>query len=194
MKKTITLIACLLFSLAFVSSRVLALDSRARVEIGCSVGLRTITNADIKEVYGNGVNYFPNIALVWNGIMVGFGYEGGYKRNGLIGIYQESATLTVRGPEFFLGYQLNLNKFAPFFKVGFGYYSYKQVVDSDYLADYPVDGTKKGLTFGGGFKFYLIRKLFISAEVKYGHLKVKPYDTEVDLGGMRVNGGLGVRF
>jgi len=164
------------------------------LEIGFSFGTRSVINSDIKEVYGNGTNYFPSLALVWNGLMFGAGYEGGYKRDGLIGIYQEPTTLSVAGPEVFIGYQLGLGIFCPYVKVGYGFYAYKQTIESEYVSDYPVDGSKSGLIFSGGFKIYPIKHLFIAAEVKYGTLKVKPYTEEVDLGGMRLNGGIGIRF
>jgi len=46
----------------------------------------------------------------------------------------------------------------------------------------------------GGIKIDPVQWMFVVAEVKYGNLKVKPYDIEVNLGGMRLNGGMGFRF
>ncbi|MGB9893382.1 MAG: outer membrane beta-barrel protein [Candidatus Saccharicenans sp.] len=194
MKKIISILISLIAIQTLVFVPRLAAASGPSFEIGFSYGLRSVVNSDIKEVYGNGTSYFPSVALIWKGLMFGAGYEGGYKRDGLIGIYQEATTLSVAGPEVFIGYQLQLGIFSPYVKVGYGFYSYKQTIESEYVSDYPVDGSKSGLIFSGGFKIYPIKHLFIAAEVKYGHLKVKPYDIEVDLGGMRLNGGLGIRF
>ena len=47
---------------------------------------------------------------------------------------------------------------------------------------------------GGGLKFYPLENLFVAAEVRYIPLKVKPYEYEVDLGGIRYLAGLGFRF
>ncbi|MDY0231475.1 MAG: outer membrane beta-barrel protein [Candidatus Saccharicenans sp.] len=195
MRKTSYLIFGLVLVLILSWSQPLSADLKPNFEIGCSLGLRTVINSDLKEAYGNGINYFPNLSVVWKGIILGLGYEGGYKRDGVLGIYEEPAELSVKGPEVFLGYQFNLlNKVSPFIKIGYGFYSYKQVVESEYLSDYPVDGTKSGLIFGGGLKIYPIKQVFISAEVKYGSLKVKPYEDEVDVGGLRLNCGFGIKF
>ncbi len=194
MRKISYLIFGLVLVLIMSWPQPLSADLKPSFEIGCSLGLRTVTNSDLKEAYGNGINYFPNLSVVWNGIILGLGYEGGYKRDALLGIYDEPARLTIKGPEVFLGYQFNLGKISPFVKIAYGFYSYKQVVESEYLDDYPVDGSKSGLIFGGGLKIYPIKNLFISAEVKYGSLKVKPYEDEIDIGGLRLNGGFGIRF
>jgi len=192
--KNINIAISLTLCLAFFASQGQAAGVKPEFEVGLSFGLRTLNNSELKDVYGQGTNFFPNITLVWKGLMIGGGYEAGFKKDGLIGIYQEPAELTVKGGEIFAGYQLRLKNIAPYIKVGVGFYSYKQVVESEYVSDYPVDGSKTGLIVAGGLKYFPLKKLFISAEVKYGGLKVKPYDTEVDLGGLRLNGGLGLSF
>jgi hypothetical protein len=192
-KKSIVVIF-LVLSLIFLEVKGRAERTKPQIEIGFLAGLRTLNNADLKSVYGNGFIFFPSITLIWRGIIFGGGYETGFKKNGLIGIYQEPAQLTVNEPEIYAGYQLTLNKFAPYLKLGWGFYSYKQVVNSPYVSNYPVNGKKSGLIFAAGFKFYPIKRMFISAEIKYGALKVKPYDQVVDIGGMRLNGGLGICF
>jgi opacity protein-like surface antigen len=192
--KNIKITICLFLSLAFLAGQSLAAGIKPKIEVGLSFGLRTLNNSELKDVYGQGTNFFPSVSLIWKGLMIGGGYEAGFKKDGLLGIYQEPAELTVKGGEIFAGYQLRLKNIAPYIKVGVGFYSYKQVVDSEYVSDYPVDGNKTGLIVAGGLKYFPLKKLFISAEVKYGGLKVKPYDTEVDLGGLRLNGGLGLSF
>ncbi|HEK84828.1 MAG: hypothetical protein ACPLZD_01805 [Candidatus Saccharicenans sp.] len=184
----------LALSLLFLVAGGLAENKGSQIEIGFSFGLRTLNNADLKNVYGSGINFFPNVVLVWKGLMIGGGYEAGFKRNGLIGLFQEPAELAVSGPEIFAGYQFNLKSFAPYARLGCGFYSYKQVINSPYVSNYPVNGKKTGLILAGGIKFYPVKQLLISAEVKYGSLKVKPYDQVVDVGGLRLNGGLGIWF
>ncbi|HUM79761.1 MAG TPA: outer membrane beta-barrel protein [Candidatus Saccharicenans sp.] len=192
--KNIKIIVCLVLFLAFLTGQGLAAGIKPKIEAGLSFGLRTLNNSELKDVYGQGTNFFPSVTLIWKGLMFGGGYEAGFKRDGLIGIYEEPAELTVKGGEIFAGYQLMLRNIAPYIKVGLGFYSYKQVVESEYVSDYPVDGNKTGLIVAGGIKYFPLKRLFISAEVKYGSLKVKPYDLEVDLGGLRLNGGLGFSF
>jgi opacity protein-like surface antigen len=192
--KNIKIMVCLALSLAFLAGQSLAAGIKPKIEVGLSFGLRTLNNSELKEVYGSGINILPTVTLTWKGLMIGGGYEAGFKKDGVIGIYEEPAELSVKGGEIFAGYELRLMNIAPYIKVGVGFYSYKQLIDSEYVSDYPVDGNKTGLIIAGGIKYFPLKRLFISAEVKYGSLKVKPYDVEVDLGGLRLNGGLGFTF
>ncbi len=194
MNKNHTIITLLILSAFILISYPLLASDRPGFDLSCTFGLRTVNNADLKEVYHNGTNFYPSLSLNWRGLLVGVAFEAGFKRNGLIGLYQEPASLSVSGPEFFLGYEFKLGPIAPYLKAGFGLYSYNQKINSEYLQDYPVKGTQGGLVFGGGLKIFPISKLFISAEVRYSQIKVKPYDVGVDIGGLRLNGGLGFRF
>lgn len=187
-------IVYLMIFLTIFSLNLLAANSRPNFEIGFYFGSRSVASTEIKDVYGNGTIYFPEIAFIWHGIILGGGYEGGYTRNGKIGIYQEPATLKVTGLEFFLGYEYRIKQFSPYLKIGYGLYSYKQTVDSPYVSDYKIDGNKGTITLAGGLKVYPLKNIFISGELRYVPLKVKPYTEEVDLSGLRIKGGIGVRF
>jgi opacity protein-like surface antigen len=188
MKKLIAaLILC-----AALASGVVAEGSSFHLEIGGFYGTRQVVDSDIKNVYGNGMIYFPFLAVTWKGITLGAGYEGGYSKTGKIGLYQEATTLKVNGFEVYVGYALRIKSLAPYFKVGYGSYSYKQTIDSPYLADFRVDGTKSTFTGSAGIKFYPIKNLFLAIEARYVPLKVKPLDEEVDLGGLRLEGGIGI--
>jgi len=107
-------------------------------------------------------------------------------------LYQESTTLKVNGFEAYVGLALRIKCFAPYFRVGYGSYSYKQTIDSPYLANFKVDGKKSTVTGSAGIKFYPIKNLFLAFEARYVPLKVKPLDEEVDLGGLRLEGGIGL--
>lgn len=165
------------------------------LEAGAIFGSRTVNDSEIKNTYGNGTFFFPYLALnLWKGLFVGAGYEGGYSKEAKIGLYEESSTLKVIGIEFFIGYELKIKVISPFIKVGYGSFSYKQTIQSPYVKDYKVDDKKTTLTIDGGVKFYPVKNLFLAAEVKYVPLKVKPYEEEVDLGGLRYGGGIGFAF
>jgi hypothetical protein len=164
-------------------------------EAGIRAGTRTVSDAAIKSVYGNGTVYYPYVAVhPWKGLFVGVGYEGGYSRSGTIGLYGEPTTLSVTGFEVFAGYEIMFGTVAPFIKAGYGSYSCKQTVDSPYVADYEVDTVKGALVIGGGLKIFVSDKFFLSGEARLVPLKIKPYDTEVDIGGMRYTAGIGVKF
>jgi len=110
------------------------------VEAGAQFGARSVNNADIKAVYGDGTVFFPYAAVhLWKGLFVGAGYEGGYSRSGKIGIYEKATTLKVSGMEVFVGYQLSVGMVSPFFRAGYGSYSFKQVIDSPFHSEDGVD-------------------------------------------------------
>ena len=161
------------------------------LDVGLMYGSRSVKDSQIKEVYGNGSVYFPFVSVnFWKGLFAGLGYEGGYDRDGKIGLYQEDTNLKVSGPEIFAGYRLDLGKVSPYVKLGLGSYSYKQSVSGDVK----FDKKKSALTLAGGARFYPVKGLFLAAEIKYVPFKVKPLTEEVDLSGMRFAVGIGYTF
>jgi hypothetical protein len=166
-----------------------------RFEAGVLGGTRTVNSADIKAVYGNGMVYYPYLAVhAWKGLFLGAGYEGGYSRKGTIGIYKEPTTLRVGGFEAFVGYAIEAGTVSPYVKAGYARYSYKQTIDSPFIGDRAVDANKWTPTFGGGMKISLSGALIMAGEIRFVPLKVKPFDDEVDLGGMRYTAGFGLKF
>ncbi len=160
---------------------------------GFQAGLRTVSDADIQDVYGNGTCFFPYAAInLFKGFTIGAGYELGYSRSGVIGLFDEATTLEVTGIQAFVGYQYSVSMVTPYVFVGFGSFSYKQTVDSP--AAQEVDATQSTFFVAGGIKVYPMKNIYISAEVKYVPLKVQPYEDEVDLGGLRLMGGIGFTF
>jgi len=181
-----------LILLAALAAPVLA---AVRLEVGVLGGTRTVNSADIKAVYGNGVVFYPYLAFrPWKGLFVGAGYEGGYSRKGSIGIFLEPTTLRVTGAEAFVGYEVEAGNLVPYVKVGWARYSYRQTIESPHIGDMAAEGKKWAATFGGGLKLILSGALFIAGEIRFVPLKVKPFEDEVDLGGMRYAAGLGLKF
>jgi opacity protein-like surface antigen len=157
-------------------------------------GARTVADSKIKDVYGNGTAYFPSIRLVeWKGLEVGAGYEAGYKRNGVIGLYQEKTTLRITGYEVFAGYGYRLKIMEPYLRLGCGWYAYKQTIESESMP-VKIEHKKSGLTLAAGARVYPLARIHLSLEAKYVALKVKPIDQEVDLSGWRLTLGLGYSF
>ena len=175
-----------------ILSSLLTLGLQAvKLDLGFLYGSRSIKDAGIKEVYGEGSAYFPYVGVaVWRGLTIGLGYEGGYDREGKIGLYQEDSRLKITGMEIFAAYRLELGNLSPYLKLGFSSYAYKQVVSNVTK----VDEKKSGLNLALGLRYYLIKGLFLAAEAKYVPLKVKPMDEEVDLTGMRLAAGIGYTF
>lgn len=176
---------------AGLASGLVAQSSSFHLEIGGFYGIRQVADSNIKDVYGNGTVYFPFLAVTWKGIILGSGYEGGYSKSGKIGLYQDPTTLKVNGFEVFIGYAFRIKFLAPYFRVGYASYSYKQTIDNPYLSDFKVDGTKSTVAGSVGIKFFPIKNLFLAIEARYVPLKVKPLEEEVDLSGLRFEGGIG---
>lgn len=187
MKRTLVVF---ILSGGFVSGLV-ANDSSFHFEVGGFFGIRQVVDSDINEIYGSGTVYFPFLATTWKGIILGAGYEGGYSKSGKIGFFQETTTLKVNGFELFAGYAFRIKFLAPYFRVGYGSYSYKQTIASSYLSDFKVDGTKSTVTGSAGISFFPIKNLFLAVEARYIPLKVKPLEEEVDLSGLRFGVGIG---
>ena len=159
---------------------VTTINHAAEFGLGFQYGLRTVADSKIKDVYGNGAAFFPSLRIVvWKGLEVGAGYEGGYKRDGLIGLYQEKTTLEVTGFELFAGYGYKMNILEPYVRLGYGFYSYKQTIESEFIP-FKVDNKKSGVTLAAGLRVYPLAGLNVSLEAKYVPLKVKPVDVEVD--------------
>jgi opacity protein-like surface antigen len=171
-----------------------ATGSAIEVGLGFQAGLRTMADAKIREVYGGGMSFFPSLRLViWRGLEVGAGYEGGYAREGAIGLFEEKTTLSVAGFEGFVGYGHRLNILEPYVRVGFASYAYKQTIESSFMP-FEVDHTKSAVTLAAGLRAYPMTRLHIFLEAKYVPLKVKPFDEEVDLSGLRLALGAGYSF
>jgi len=166
-----------------------------RLEVGALLGSRTVQDAAIKEVYGNGTVFFPYAAVhAWKGLFLGAGYEGGYSKSGPIGIYGETARLKITGFEFFAGYEHAVGMLSPFLRAGYGSYSYRQSIESALHEGNIIDSSKGTIVIAGGLKMNLSGSLSLVGEAKYVPLKVQPLDSEVDLGGMRYSAGLGMKF
>ncbi len=163
-------------------------------QAGAFYGQRQIVEVEIKNVYGQGSIYFPYLAFVFKGLIIGAGYEGGYSKNGLIGLFKEKTNLKITGYEIFTGYEFKLKVLSPYLRVGYGYYAYKQTIESEYLSDFKVDEKKGAPLAAVGLKIFPLKNIFLAAEIKYVPLKVKPLDRQVDLSGFRYLAGAGFSF
>jgi hypothetical protein len=162
------------------------------VTAGFLAGPRTAGDETVNRIYGSGTVYCPFAAVgLWRGFRVGALYEGGYSRTGVIGLYDEPTSLKVNGVEVFAGYWLKFDLVALYLKGGWGNYSYVQTVQSPAARIYPVDARGQAVVAAVGLNVYLLERLYLCGEVKYVPLKVKPYETEVDLSGWRYLVGIG---
>jgi opacity protein-like surface antigen len=163
------------------------------LEIGLFYGGRSVASADVRDAFGNGAVYFPCAALRFGkGFSAGLGYEGGYDRDGVVGLYEEKASLKVAGWLLFAGYEKTFKKLTPYARLGWGFFSYRQTVESPF--EQKVDDSASGLALAAGLRYRIAKGFFAAADLRYGMLKVKPIDIEVDLGGLRYSLGVGYIF
>lgn len=165
------------------------------IQAGAFFGLRKVNDTKIKAAYKDGLVSCPYLEIgSWKNLVFSIGYEGGYREIALLGLYESRAELSVSGIELLVGYEYRISSFALFAKTGYGLYFYRQTVEDEFVKDYAVDSFRSTFVLEGGLKLYPWKFLFVGIEIKYVPLTVKPYDYEVDLGGMRYLVGLGVSF
>lgn len=189
--RVIKIIPALLIWILFFCPVLQALD----IVAGLNFGKRWIDDDFMQDVYGHGYIFTPYIRYHYSNIMaIEFAYEGGYKRDGRIGLFQEDSTLSITGWELSGMLYYRIRSFVPYIKFGVGYYTYRQDIASEFVR-YQVDHNEITYLMGGGLSFYLLsNNLFLNAEFKHVPLKVKPFDIEVDLSGIRFMVGIGYRF
>lgn len=184
----------LFLSLVFLSVQA---ASAAWFSLGLNAGFRKLKDATLGEIYGDGYVYEPYVRYSFaNSLALELSYEGGYKRNGPVGVFQENSTLSVTGLQLSGILRvpiLRIRRVSTYFKVGLAYYFYKQDIDSEFVRR-QVDHRQWTTVIGGGMNLYLFRGLFLTAEVKSIPLRVKPFEINVDLGGMRFLFGIGYQF
>jgi len=167
--------------------------SAVRFEAGFYLGVRSLNFIEFGRSTGSSLVYSPTASVFLSrNIFCGAAYEGGHLGRVNAGIPGESAKLDVSGIEVFAGYQPWTRPFVPYIKAGFGSYSYKYAFDNPSLKAFGADGTKAVILIGGGLKIFLFRFLFLGGEFRYFPLTVKSRGVDVDIGGTRILGGIGV--
>ena len=164
------------------------------IAAGLNIGKRLIDDPFIRDVYGHGYVFQPFLRYNYTNLLaIEAAYEGGYKRDGRIGLFQEESTLSITGWELSGILYYRIHNFVPFIRFGVGYYDYRQDIVSEFV-HFEVDNHKITYIMGGGITIFLNNSFFLNTEVKYIPFKVTPVDIEVDLSGMRFMLGIGYRF
>ncbi|MCX6560439.1 MAG: hypothetical protein NTZ26_07975 [Candidatus Aminicenantes bacterium] len=163
-----------------------------RGEIGLLYGVRTLKDANLRGVFGSGVVAVPTITFrVSPTGSVGLSYEAAYKREARVGLFGDLFSLSVSGFELFYRQEWPTGRLTPYLKIGPGVSMYKIHIDSPFLTAYNVKGNDISFSMALGLNARIMKRVFLSAEIKYGVLWVDPFDDRVDLGGFRAVAGLG---
>ena len=162
---------------------------------GIGVGLGTVSDSDLGDVYGSGFVLNPYICYgISDQFAIGLGYETGYKKDGKIGIFDDPAELQISGFQLFAEYRFKAKNIAPYLKLGYGNYKVKNSFGTEVLKQYDFSKTASGVILGGGARYPLNDSFSITGDISYLMLKVKPFSDSINAGGLRLLVGLAVNF
>jgi hypothetical protein len=181
---------------AAIVSLGLGLAANASAAAGWRAGLwygpQRFNDAKIRSTYGQQAVFRPAVEAVFGRrLTAGLAYELGYRRDGNVGLDKTASTLSMSGLNIVIGYEIPLKSIALYARAGYGLYFYKQTINDTLLTGYAVDHRQSTVLAGVGIRVRTGGSLFLSAEAEYVPLKVHPYDTSVDLGGLRLFVGAG---
>ncbi len=162
-------------------------------EAGLLWGTRGLKNADLNAVFGTGTAFTPYAALgIAPGGSIGISFEAGFSRQAPVGLFNDLFRLQVSVAEVFYRQEWQVGAVSPYIKIGPGVAFYKINIDSPYLNAYDAHGSDISFSIAAGAKVKLGARIFFCGEIKYGVLWLDPFDDKVDLGGVRVQAGLGI--
>jgi len=159
-------------------------------------GSRKIRDDRIRSVFGEtSVVGFSLQAHLGKHLFAGFGVEHAVRMNGVIGAYLNPAEFQLRGLDLFGGLEYGTKVVAFSVKAGLGIYAYRLTVQNNpFTAAYPVDRIDPGGMAAASLKIFPVSMIFLVGEAKYVYLRVKPYEDRVDLSGLRLSAGIGIRL
>lgn len=162
------------------------------LEVDVAGGYRTLKDAALRGIYGNGYVVTPTLSLaVSKTLRVGAEYETGFVRNAEIGFFRDPSTLKVRGGHAYIQYGQRKTRIQPYLKLGVGLFAYQFDVERGDLPALMVENNDVSFFVAGGLRFVIVKNVFATTEFKYGALWVDSYDDQVDLGGLRFLIGIG---
>ncbi len=152
-------------------------------------GLFMAGKQEFKDVYDN-----PTVLggeLRFGGENLGAWLEGGYlSKTGELTLTKEKTKVRIFSVEGGLIYRFMTGKVCPYAGAGAGYYMYKE--ESDALGE--AKQNKVGFCGVLGVGFQLLHPLLIDLKVKYNSCKMKPADNDINIGGITLSAGVGIRF
>lgn len=153
------------------------------------VGYFLSSDSQYKDVYKDGLVYGGEMRFARGAL--GVWLEGNYRAaTGNLTFTEEETKMNVLAVEGGVLYRFAMDQLNPYVGGGAGYYMFKET--SDALGE-----AKKGsvgFCVLGGVTYLLGESIALDARIKWSTCKMKPADYDINVGGITVGAGLGIRF
>jgi opacity protein-like surface antigen len=152
-------------------------------------GIFSASDQDFKDIYDGSATVFGG-ELRLGGEKLGGWLEAGYlKKDGKLSYTGEPTTVKILSVEGGPMYRFLVGKICPYAGIGAGYYKYQE---SNVIGDV----SKGGFGFCGmaGVGLQLLKPLLIDLKLKYSSCSMTPADFDIQIGGLSVGFGLGIKF
>jgi len=142
------------------------------------------------DIYGNeGVVYGGELRL--GGKRIAGWLEGNYRdRTGHSSFTREETKVKVLAIEGGALYRIMPGKISPYVGAGIGYYMFDE--KNSFIGE--AKQSKIGFCGAAGVSVIVAKLLVLDCRLKYSSCSMKPADYQIDIGGLTMGIGLGVRF
>jgi opacity protein-like surface antigen len=147
------------------------------------------SDSAFKDIYGNGVVFGGELRI--GGKRIAGWLEGNYRaRTGKFSFTGEETTVKVTAIEGGALYRIMPGNISPYVGAGIGYYMFNE-------NNVPIGEAKQskiGFCGAAGVSVFVAKLLVLDCRLKYSTCSMKPADYEINIGGLTMGIGLGVRF
>jgi opacity protein-like surface antigen len=153
------------------------------------VGYFLASDSQYKNVYSNGVVFGGELRV--GGESLGGWLEGNYRSStGTLTYTKESTKMSVMAVEAGALYRFKAQQLNPYFGAGLGMYMF----DENNTAIGEAKKSQIGFCVLGGVSYFIGDSFVVDAKVKYSTCSMKPADIDINVGGITLGLGLGLRF
>jgi opacity protein-like surface antigen len=142
-----------------------------------------------KDIYGNGPVFGLELRI-GKDKLAGW-LEGSYRSaTGKSSFTKEETKVSVLGVEGGALYRFMAGALSPYLGAGLGYYSFKE--SNTFIGEAAKGGV--GFCALGGASYFVTSSIVLDARIKYTSCSMKPADFDINVGGLTVGAGVGIRF
>ena len=148
------------------------------------------SDSAFKDIYGNeGVVYGGELRL--GGKRIAVWLEGNYRdRTGQSSFTREETKVKVLAVEGGALFRIMPGKISPYVEAGIGYYMFDE--KNSFIGE--AKQNKIGFCGAAGVSVIVAKLLVLDCRLKYSSCSMKPADYQINIGGLTMGIGLGVRF